>query len=86
MSGGRFNYMDSSLMDEIFGYSEKPRDVFEDMEISQLVWDVLKLIHDFDWYASGDSGEDDSIRRFWTSRPSEQQMRDTPWEKKEESK
>lgn len=62
MSGGRFNYMDSSLMDEIFGYSEKPRDVFEDMEISQLVWDVLELIHDFDWYASGDSGEDDWLK------------------------
>lgn len=62
MSGGRFSYMDSSLMDEIFGYSEKPRDVFEDMEISQLVWDVLELIHDFDWYASGDTGEDDWLK------------------------
>lgn len=62
MSGGRFNYMDSSLMDEIFGYSGKLRDVFEDMEISQLVWDVLELIHDFDWYASGDTGEDDWLK------------------------
>lgn len=54
--------MDSSLMDEIFGYADKPRDVFEDMEISELVWDVLELIHDFDWYASGDTGEDDWLK------------------------
>lgn len=62
MSGGRFNYMDSSLMDEIFGYSSKPRDVFEDMEISQLVWDVLELVHSFDLYASDDTGEDDWLK------------------------
>ena len=62
MSGGRFNYMDSSLKDEIFGWTEKPRNVFEDKEISQLVWDVFDLIHDFDWYASGDTGEKDWLK------------------------
>ena len=39
MSGGRFDYKDSSLKNEI----------------SELVWDVLDLIHDFDWYISGDT-------------------------------
>lgn len=55
MSGGRFDYADSRLKDEIFGWTDKPRNVFEDREISELVWDVLNLIHDYDWYASGDT-------------------------------
>lgn len=29
--------------------------MFEDVEISELVWDILNLIHDFDWYTSGDT-------------------------------
>lgn len=55
MSGGRFDYVDGRLKDEIFGWTDVPRNVFEDREISELVWDVLNLIHDFDWYASGDT-------------------------------
>ena len=55
MSGGRFDYADSRLKDEIFGWADKPSNVFEDREISELVWDVLNLIHDYDWYASGDT-------------------------------
>ena len=55
MSGGRFDYKDRSLKDEIYGWTDKPSNVFEDREISELVWDVLDLIHDFDWYASGDT-------------------------------
>lgn len=62
MSGGRFQYLDSSLMDAIFGYSEKPTNVFEDKEISVLVWDVLNLIHEYDWYICGDTGEDDWLK------------------------
>ena len=55
MSGGHFNYIDRNLMMEIFGWTEEPRNVFEDREISELVWDVLNLIHDYDWYTSGDT-------------------------------
>lgn len=55
MSGGRFDYVDGRLKDEIFGWTDKPSNVFEDREISELVWDVLNLIHDFDWYESGDT-------------------------------
>lgn len=62
MSGGRFCYVDSQLKHEIFGWSDKPRNVFEDREISELVWDVLDLIHEFDWYESGDTGEDDYLK------------------------
>jgi hypothetical protein len=55
VSGGRFDYVDGRLKGEIFGWTDKPINVFEDREISELVWDVLDLIHDFDWYASGDT-------------------------------
>ena len=58
MSGGRFNYIDSSLRDEIFGWADKWHNVFEDREISELVWDILILIHDYDWYVSGDTSKD----------------------------
>ena len=58
MSGGRFDYLDLSLKNEIFGWSEKCYNVLEDVELSELVWDVLDLLHDYDWYISGDTEED----------------------------
>ena len=64
MSGGRFNYMDRSAALEIFDYCHDPEripDVFEDREISELIYDVFELIHDYDWYASGDTGRDDYL-------------------------
>lgn len=75
MSGGRFNYTDQSLKHDIFGWSERPSNVFEDREISELVWDVLDLIHSFDWYESGDTGEEDylqakeAFKEKWLSNP-----------------
>ena len=62
MSGGRFNYIDTTIRDEIIGRSDTWSKVFEDREISELVWDVLNLIHDYDWYASGDTGKDDYLK------------------------
>lgn len=55
MSGGRFEYKDMGLKSEIFGWTDTPNNAFEDREISELVWDVLDLIHEYDWYASGDT-------------------------------
>lgn len=55
MSGGYFEYLDSQLKSEIFGWDDRIRNTFEDREISELVFDVLDLIHDFDWYKSGDT-------------------------------
>lgn len=62
MSGGRFNYMDLNLRDEIFGWTDKWHNVFEDREISELVWDVLNLIHDYDWYVSADTCKDTYLK------------------------
>lgn len=55
MSGGNFNYVDATLRDEIYGWSETWHNVFEDREISELVWDILDLIHDYDLYVSSDT-------------------------------
>ena len=58
MSGGRFDYLDLSLKNAIFGWSDKCDNILEDVELSELVWDVLDLLHDYDWYISGDTEED----------------------------
>lgn len=63
MSGGAFNYIDSRLKDEIFGWSGEPSNVFEDREISELVWDVLELIHDFDLYESSDTCKETYLKK-----------------------
>lgn len=77
MSGGRFDYNDSSLAHEIFGWDVdidynldekhleharqlvRKKNVFEDKEISELIYDVFCLIHSYDWYRSGDTGKED---------------------------
>lgn len=65
MSGGHFCYEDENLKNNIFGYisnGDKIPNVFEDREISQLVWDTLNLIHDYDWYMSGDTCKDTYLK------------------------
>ena len=63
ISGGHFDYIDSRCKEEIFGYwTDKPRNVFEDKEISGLIWDVFVLIHDYDWYVSGDTCEETYLK------------------------
>lgn len=58
MSGGYWDYADSQLKDDIFGWNGEKKDPFEDKEISDLIRDVFSLMHDFDWYKSGDYSED----------------------------
>lgn len=55
MSGGHFNYTDSALKNEMFGWTDKPHNVLEDRELSELAWDLLNVIHAYDWYASADT-------------------------------
>lgn len=66
MSGGWFDYRDSQFKNDVFGYSWvddkwSGRDVLEDRELSEMLWDLLNLMHDFDWYKSADTGEDDYL-------------------------
>ena len=55
MSGGHFEYQDFTLKNVMFGYGDTWSNVMEDREVSELAWDLLNLIHDYDWYASGDT-------------------------------
>ena len=57
MSGGLFNYKNEYLKNEIFDWCDgkKVPNVFEDREISELIYDVFELIHCFDLYKSGDT-------------------------------
>ena len=61
MSGGRFEYADMTAKNMIFDY-DKCTNVFEDREISELVWDIFDLIHQFDWYKSGDTDKSDYLK------------------------
>lgn len=58
MSGGYFNYRDSALKNEMFDWADKPTNVLEDRELSELAWDLLDVIHEYDWYVSGDTGKE----------------------------
>lgn len=65
MSGGKFYYHNDSLQSDIFGWvneGEKIPNVFEDREISELIYDVFELIHDYDWYACGDTSEETYLK------------------------
>ena len=70
MSGGRWNYMQSTLANEVFDwrlsvdYGEDGRaqskyarklDPMGDRDISELVWDVFCLLQSRDWNLSGDT-------------------------------
>ena len=71
MSGGWFSYRDMDLKTEIFGYADEPGNQLQDREITALVWDVLDLLHTFDWAACGDLSMEDYVaakaefRRKW---------------------
>ena len=81
MSGGRFDYIDSRCKSEIFGWDDRFRNVFEDREISELIFDVFDLIHAYDWYASGDTSEGkwltakDAFKKKWLKRDDERVKR-----------
>lgn len=73
MSGGRFNYKQYDLAEEIFGYrlhvdygeegfSQAPQaarmNPLHDVEMSEMLWDMICVVHSYDWWASGDNGEE----------------------------
>lgn len=82
MSGGRFDYRNDQLCNEIFDYTVYPEygaagfkqsrvartmNPLEDKIISELVFDVFCLLHSFDYYKSGDTGEEtyqEDVKRF----------------------
>jgi hypothetical protein len=73
VSGGHFEYKDSALKDEMFGWADTPHNVLEDRELSELTWDLLNVIHAYDWYKSGDTFKEtylkakDKFKKKWLS-------------------
>lgn len=60
MSGGRFDYMYSQIQNMYEGS-------LEDYELEELLRDFTHLLHDLEWYRSGDYGADDyktSVKEF----------------------
>lgn len=81
MSGGRFNYEQERLGYELFdwmsvtygekGFSQAPNarklNPLKDKQLSELCWDLLCVIHSYDWFVSGDTGEEtyrEDVKRF----------------------
>ena len=77
MSGGRWNYMQSTLANELFNwyvsldYGEDGRkqsktarklNPMGDHDISEIVWDALCLIQSRDWCLSGDIGDETYLK------------------------
>lgn len=73
MSGGHFDYRNDSLCHDIYGWSISPDygdrgfgqsnlarrlDPFDDIVMSELIFDVFCLMHSYDWYQSGDTDEE----------------------------
>ena len=68
MSGGYWNYMNDTLMGEIFQYAENAKEAVRinplgDKIISAIVYDVFELLHDFDWKISCDICEETYRKR-----------------------
>lgn len=82
MSGGHFDYRNDNLCHDIYGWGIYPDygdrgfeqsklarqlDPLDDIVMSELVFDVFCVLHSYDWYQSGDTGEDDyraDVQRF----------------------
>ncbi len=61
MSGGHWEYKDYALSQEVFGYDiDSPKKArkanpLKDAELSELVYDILDILHSADYCFSGDT-------------------------------
>lgn len=55
MSGGHFNYMYSSIEDMYKGQLLDP-------DLNEMFKDFVNLLHDLEWYESGDTDEEDYFK------------------------
>lgn len=89
MSGGKYGYSTDLACEKVFNYAVCPdygSDGFkqsataralnplEDRELSEMVFDMFCVLHSYDWYASGDTCEEQyraDVKRFkekWLQR------------------
>lgn len=68
-------------MDYLCYRVEEAANAMGDRELTELVKDVAELLHDREWYVSGDYGEDtweESVRKFkqkWFDKPREKRLK-----------
>lgn len=95
MSGGFWNYRNGDLASEIFGWHmnchygkegfnqasiARRNNPLGDREISELTWDLLCLLHSYDYYNSGDIGKDTYekdlkyFKKKWFNRTNEDKL------------
>lgn len=76
MSGGSFNYMYARIEEEYSGE-------MEDLEMELLLKDFCSVLHDLEWYRSGDYGEEDyrravaDFKKKWLRQSNEQRAQNT---------
>ena len=95
MSGGYWNYENDRAARAIFGLdmnvdygkvgfkqskNARRENPLGDKMVSELVWDVFCLLHSYDWYMEGDTGEEtymEDLKRFktkWLGVPLEEMV------------
>jgi hypothetical protein len=52
MSGGSFDYFYSQIEDKYVGF-------MEDEQLNDMMKDIVQLLHDLEWYTSGDTSKND---------------------------
>ena len=93
MSGGHWGYKNDYMAHEIFSWNMSPDygkegfdqakyarklNPLEDKQLSEMLWDMLCLLHSYDWYASGDTCEDTyrkdvaHFKKKWLNRSTEE--------------
>lgn len=50
------------LYERFIAAKSRGDDGMEDREISELTYDLLELIHEYDWYACADTGKEDYLK------------------------
>lgn len=95
MSGGHLDYFPRRLGEELFGWnmnvdygedgwkqSEKARKMnpLENSEVSEMCWDMICLLHSYEWWKSGDNCEEryqedlDHFKDKWLKRTPKQRL------------
>lgn len=75
------NYNLGCAENELSRKEVRKNNIFEDLQISELIYDVFCLIHSFDWYKCGDTSEKqylDDIKYFkekWLISTDEDRLR-----------
>lgn len=85
MSRGYWNYENQNLQSDIFGWGASKEDgvpnIFEDKEISELIFEVFELLYAFDSYKSGDwcegswLEEKEAFKNKWLGRTEDERIK-----------